>query len=46
MLRVAGLTKRFGGFVAVNDVSPTLASNINPSLVVLNVNGRGTHEVV
>jgi len=46
MLRVAGLTKRFGGFVGVNDASLTVPSNVSPSLGVVKVKGRATPEAV
>ena len=46
MLRVPGLTKWFGAFVGGNDVNRTVARNVNPSLVVVKVNGRGTYEAV
>jgi ABC-type branched-subunit amino acid transport system ATPase component len=46
MLRVAELTKRFGGFVGVIDARLTVPSNISSSLVGGEVKGRGTHEAV
>jgi hypothetical protein len=46
MLRIAELTKRFGGSVGVIDARLTAPSNISPFLVGVKVKGRGTHEAV